>query len=155
MTTLAQPQTLAQRDDAGLIGALIAAGIGALFGLGGFLAVVLGDDMIALDTTSIAAVGLAALGLVAAVFVRDLPGYAAAGMAAGPIGYLVAFSGNWSTWWARYQDAVATSGAAENVFWSTMPAMALFAISGVFLAIGAVLAALDAFSESGHEAKVA
>jgi hypothetical protein len=153
MTTLAQPQALGQRDNAALIGALIAAGIGALFGFGGFLAVVLGDDMIALDTTSIAAVGLAALGLIAAVFVRDLPGYAAAGMAAGPIGYLVAFGGNWSTWWARYQDAVATSGAAENVFWSNMPAMALFAISGAFLVTGALLAAFNAFSDNDAEVK--
>jgi hypothetical protein len=148
MTTLARPVVLTHRDSAGLIGALITGSIGTLFGLGGFLAVVLGDDMIALDGTSIAAAGLAVLGLVAALFARDLPGYAAFGMAATPVGYLVAFSGSWGTWWAKYQAAVATSGAAENIFWSAMPAMALFAISGALLAVGALLAGFNALSNT-------
>lgn len=150
MTTLARhrPQVLIRRDDAGLIGALITGSIGALFGLGAFLAVVLGDDMIAFDGTSTAAAGLAVFGLVAALFARDLPGYAAFGMAAAPVGYLVAFSGSWGTWWAKYQDAIATGGAAESVFWSAVPAMALFAISGAFLAVGALLAAFNALSNS-------
>lgn len=147
MTTLARSRPQARRQDAGLIGALITGSIGALFGLGGFLAVVLGDDMIALDATSIAATGLAVLGLVAALLVRDLPGYAAFGMAAAPIAYLVAFGGSWAAWWARYEEAVATSGAAENIFWSAMPAMALFAVSGLFLAFGAFLAAFNALSD--------
>jgi hypothetical protein len=148
MTTLARPQVLTHRDDAGLIGALITGSVGALFGLGGFVAVALGDDMIALDGTSIAAGGLAGLGLVAALFARDLPGYAAFGMAAAPVGYLVAFSGSWGSWWATYQDAIATSGTAENVFWSAMPAMALFTISGALLAVGALLAAVNALSNT-------
>jgi hypothetical protein len=147
MTTLARPQVLQRRDSAGLIGALITGTIGALFGFGAFLAVVIGDGMIALDATSIAAAGLAVLGLIAAVFVRELPGYSAFGMAAAPVAYLVTYGGNWTTWWAKYQEAVATSGAAENIFWSTMPAMALFAISGALLLIGATLSAIDALSE--------
>ena len=149
MTSLAQPRTLTRRHNAGLIGSLITGTMGAIFGLGGFLAVVVGDDMIALDATSIAVAGLTVLGLIAAVFVRELPGYSAFGMAAAPVAYLVTFGGNWTIWWATYQEAVATSGAAENIFWSTMPAMALFAISGTLLLIGATLAALDALSEDG------
>jgi hypothetical protein len=148
MTTLARSGVLTHPDNAGLIGALITGSIGALFGFGGFFAVVLGDDMIALDGTSVAAAGLAALGLIAALFARDLPGYAAFGMAAAPVGYLVAFSGDWGTWWAKYQDAIATSGAAENIFWSAMPGMALFAISGALLAVGALLAAFNALSNT-------
>lgn len=147
MTTLAQSQVRQRRDSAGLIGSLITGSIGALFGFGGFVAVVVGDDMIALDATSIAAAGLTVLGLIAAVFVRELPGYSAFGMAAAPVAYLVTFGGHWTTWWTKYQEAVATSGAAETIFWSTMPAMALFAISGALLLVGAVLAALDALSE--------
>ena len=146
MTTLAQPNVITQRGDAGLIGALITGGIGALFGFGAFLAVVLGDDMIALDAITVAAASLAVLGLLGAIFVRYLPGYGAVAMAAAPLGYLAAFGGNWGTWWATYQVAVATSGAAENIFWSAMPAMALFAVSGALLALGAVLAAFNALS---------
>lgn len=148
MATVAQPQDVMLRDDAGLIGALITGAIGALFGFGGFLAVVLGDDMIALDAISVAAASLAVLGLLGAMFVRYLPGYGAIGMAAAPIGYLAAFGGSWATWLAKYQEAVATSGAAENIFWSAMPAMALFAVSGALLAFAAILAAFDALSHS-------
>jgi hypothetical protein len=147
MTTLAQPQVRRVRDDAGLIGALMTGGTGALFGFGGFAAVLLGDDVIALDAISVAAASLAVLGLLGAMFVRYLPGYGAIGMAAAPIGYLAAFGGSWATWWATYQDAVATSGAAENVFWSAMPAMALFAVSGALLAFGAILAAFNALAQ--------
>lgn len=149
MTTLAQPQlrkVRTVRDDAGLIGALITGGTGALFGFGGLAAVLLGDDVIALDAISVAAASLAVLGLLGAVFVRYLPGYGAIGMAAAPIGYLAAFGGSWGTWWAKYQEAVATSGAAESVFWSAMPAMALFAVSGSLLAFGAILAAVNVLS---------
>lgn len=148
MATVAQPQDVMLRDDAGLIGALITGAIGALFGFGGFLAVVLGDDMIALDAISVAAASLAVLGLLGAMFVRYLPGYGAIGMAAAPIGYLAAFGGSWATWWAKYQEAVVTSGAAENIFWAAMPAIGLFAISGALLAFGAVLAAFNALSPS-------
>ena len=148
MTTLARPQMVSHRYDTGLIGALITGVVGGLFGLGGFLAVALGDDMIALDVTSAAAAGLAALGLLAAIFVRELPGYAAFGMATPVFAYLAAFGGNWSTWWAKYQEAVATSGSAENIFWAAMPAMALFAISGALFAFAALLAAFNALSQS-------
>jgi hypothetical protein len=157
MTTLARPQavrvrddgaSIGVRDDGRLIGATIIGGAGALFGFGAFVAVVVGDDLIALDAISVAAASLAILGLLAAVFVRYLPGYGAIGMAAAPIGYLAAFGSSWGTWWARYQDAVVTSGAAENIFWSAMPAMALFTISGALLAISAFLAAFSAFSQS-------
>jgi hypothetical protein len=41
---------------------------------------------------------------------------------------------------------LSTSGAAENVFWSAMPAMALFAVSGALLAFAAILAAFNALS---------
>ena len=148
MTTLAQPQVVTHRDGAGVIGALITGGTGALFGFGGFLAVALGDDMIALDAISVAAGSLAILGLVGAIFVRYLPGYGAIGMAAAPIGYLAAFGGTWSAWWAKYQDAVATSGAAEDIFWSTMPAIGLFAVSGALLTVGALLAAFNTLSRT-------
>jgi hypothetical protein len=148
MTTLARPQMVSHRYDAGLIGALITGVLGGLFGLGGFLVVALGDDMIALDVTSTAAAGLAALGLLAAIFVRELPGYAAFGMALPVFAYLAAFGGSWGVWWARYQDAVATSGAAENILWTAMPAMALFAISGALFALGALLAAFNSLAQS-------
>lgn len=146
MTTVVHTQTLARRNEGTLIGALIVAGIGALFGLGAFLAVVVGDDMIPLGVASVAAAVLATIGLVAAVFVRDYPIYGAIGMAAAPIGYLFAFGGSWGAWWAKYQDAIATSGVAENAFWSSMPAMALFAVSGALLAIGAILAGFSALA---------
>ena len=150
MATIAHRQEVQVkvREDGGPIGALITGAVGSLFGFGGLLAVVLGDDMIALDAISVAAASLALLGLLAAVFVRYLPGYGAIGMAAAPIGYLAAFGSNWGTWWARYQEAVATSGAAENIFWAAMPAMALFAVSGALLAFGVVLAAFSALSQS-------
>lgn len=151
MTTLTRPQVASHRYDAGLIGALITGVVGGLFGLGGFLAVVLGDGMIALDVTAAAAAGLAALGLLAAIFVRELPGYAAFGMAIPLFAYLAAFGSTWGTWWAKYQQAVATSGAAENIFWSAMPAMALFATSGTLFALGALLAAFNALSRSDAE----
>lgn len=148
MTTLARPQIVGVREDSRLIGATIIGGAGALFGFGAFVAIAVGDDLIALDAISVAAASLAILGLLAAVFVRYLPGYGAIGMAAAPIGYLAAFGGNWGTWWAKYQGAVATSGAAEDILWSTMPAMALFTISGALLAISALLAAFSALSQS-------
>lgn len=148
MTAIAQPQVITRRDDAALIGALITGVVGALFGFGAFLAVVLGDDMIAFDATSIGAVGFAVIGLIAAVLVRELPGFGAFGMATAPVAYLATFGANWTAWWTKYQEAVATSGAAENIFWSAMPAVALFALSGAFLAVGAVLAAFDALSHN-------
>lgn len=147
-TTIVRSQALARSDDAALIGALITGVIGAFFGFAAFLTVVLGDDMIALDATSIGAVGVAVFGLIAAVFVRELPGFGAFGMATAPVAYFASFGAKWSVWWATYQEAVATSGAAENMFWSAMPAMAIFALSGAFLAVGAVLAAVDALSHS-------
>jgi len=149
MTTIAQPHVLTRRDGAALIGALITGVIGAVFGFGAFLAVVRGDDMIALDATSIGAVGLAVIGLIAALFVRELPGFGAFGMATTPVLYLASFGGDWGAWWTKYQEAVATSGAAENIFWSAMPSMALFALSGGFFAVGALLAAFDALSQTG------
>jgi hypothetical protein len=45
--------------------------------------------------------------------------------------------------WNAYQVAVQTSGAAENVFWTSMPATALFIVSGVLFGLGAILAAFS------------
>lgn len=153
MTTVARPQVRRVRDDTGLVGALIIGAAGALFGFAGLVAVVLGDDMVGLDAISVAAASLAFLGLLGALFVRYLPGYGAIGMAAAPIGYLAAFGGSWATWWTEYQNAVATSAAAENAFWSAMPAMGLFAVSGALLAFGALLAALHVLSQDEARAR--
>ena len=145
MTTLARTTTYTRAFDASAIGAILVGGIGALFGLGGLFAVVLGDDMIPMELGAVTAGLLAAVALLAVAFVRDHPDIAALGIVAAPVGYLVAFGGSWSAWWDRYQTAIATSGAAENTFWAAEPAMALFAISGVLLVIAALLAAYDAF----------
>jgi hypothetical protein len=51
--------------------------------------------------------------------------------------------GGVDTWWNAYQTALQTSGAAENVFWTSTPAMGLFAASGVLFALGAILAAFS------------
>lgn len=145
MTTLSRTQSFTRPYAASAIGAILVGGIGALFGLGGLLAVIIGDDMIPMELGTVGAGALAAVALVAIAFVRDHPDVAALGIIAAPVGYLIAFGGSWSAWWDRYQVAVATSGAAENTFWAAEPAMALFAISGVLLVVGALLAAYDTF----------
>lgn len=144
MSTLVAPRAASRPVSVAVAGAMLLAVIGGLFGLGGFLAVVIGDDLIALDAASLAVTILAVVALVASVVVRDYPLYGAIGTALAPIGYVLAYGGQWATWWSKYQDAVATSGTAENVFWATMPAMALFAISGVVLVTAAVLAGFAA-----------
>lgn len=123
-------------------GAVVAGGAASLFGLVAFLAVVIGDDLIAADALAVVAVTLAALGAVATGLVGRAPGAAAIGMSTATIGYVIVLGDNLAPWWSRYQTAIATSGAAENAFWSGMPAMGLFVISGVLFAFGAVLAAL-------------
>jgi hypothetical protein len=125
-------------------GAMLLAVLGGLFGLGGFFAVVIGDDIIPFDAASLAVTILAVVALVASVAVRDQPLYAAIGTILAPAGYLLAYGGSWGAWWSKYQDAIATSGAAENAFWTAMPAMALFAISGVVLVLATALAAYQA-----------
>ena len=144
MSTLVAPRAASRPVSVAVAGAMLLAVIGGLFGLGGFLAGVLGDDLIALDAASLAVTILAVVALVASVVVRDYPLYGAIGTALAPIGYVLAYGGQWATWWSKYQDAVATSGTAENVFWATTPAMALFAISGVVLVTAAVLAGFAA-----------
>lgn len=144
MSTLVTPRAATRAAGASAVGAMLLAVIGGLFGLGGFLAVVIGDELIPLDAASLAVTILAVVALVASVVVRDYPLYGALGMALAPIGYVLAYGGSWGTWWSKYQDAVATSGAAENAFWTTMPAMALFAISGVVLVAAAALAGYEA-----------
>jgi hypothetical protein len=132
------------------VSAVILGGAGALFGLGGFVAVLLGDAAIPLDVVSLIAAGVALFALGAALFVRDDPGAAAVGMATAPIAYAVLIGGGFGSWWATYQDAVATSGAAENAFWSAMPAMGLFAVSGGLLAVASALAALRWTATTGN-----
>lgn len=136
------------------IGAILASGAGALFGFAGFLAVVLGDDVVTLDWASTIVAVIATLGLVAAVLVRDRPGTAAIGMALAPIAYVLALGGSFGSWWATYQDAIALSGAAENAFWSAMPALGLFTVSGVLLALGAALAALCWLDKTSEEREI-
>lgn len=140
------PTRSTMRSDTGSIGLAVSAVVigaaGALFGLGGFTAVLRGDAAIPLDVVSVLAAGFALFGLGAALFVRDDPGAAAVGMAMAPIAYAVLIGSGFGPWWANYQDAVATSGAAENAFWSAMPAMGLFAVSGGLLALASALAAV-------------
>lgn len=134
------------RSDTGSIGlavsAVVIGGVGALFGLGGFTAVLRGDAAIPLDAASVIVAGFALFGLGAALFVRDDPGAAAVGLAMAPVAYAVLIGSRFGSWLAEYQAAVATSGAAENAFWSAMPAMGLFAVSGGLLAFASALAAL-------------
>jgi hypothetical protein len=142
------------RSDTGSIGlaasAIVIGGVGALFGLGGFVTVLLGDAAIPLDVVSVIVAGFALFALGAALFVRDDPGAAAVGMAMAPIAYAVLIGSGFGPWWASYQDAVATSGAAENAFWSAMPAMGFFAVSGGLLALASALAALRWTSRTGN-----
>jgi len=134
---------MASSGSAGLgVGALVMGVTGALFGLGGFVAVVVGDDLMPLDILALIAVGFAVFGLSAAALVRDASGPAAIGMATVTVGYVILLGDTFGSWWARYQVALATSGAAETAFWSAMPAMGLFAVSTLLFAFGAVLAAL-------------
>src|SRR6476661_295375 len=148
------PTRSTTRSDTGSIGLAVSAVVlgcaGALFGLGGFTAVLLGDAAIPLDVVSVIAAGFALFALGAALFVRDDPGAAAVGMAMAPIAYAVLIGSGFGPWWASYQDAVATSGAAENVLWSAMPAMGLFAVSGALLALASALAALRWTSKAGN-----
>ena len=124
-------------------GSLLVALMGALSGFGAFLAVVLGDAMIPLETAAVVGVALVVVGLIGAAIVRDLPDVAAFAMAAVPFGLVFALGEKLGPWWNAYQVAVQTSGAAENVFWTSMPATALFAISGALFALGAILAAFS------------
>jgi hypothetical protein len=124
-------------------GSLLVAVIGALFGLGAFLAVVIGDAMIPLETAAVVSVALLVVGLMGAVIVRDMPEVAALAMASVPFAFVFALGEKLSPWWNAYQVAVKTSGAAENVFWTSMPAMALFVVSGALFAVGAILAAFS------------
>ena len=157
MTTVTHhtPTRSTTRSDTGSIGLAVSAMVtgcaGALFGLGGFTAVLLGDAAIPLDVVSVIVAGFALFALGAALFVRDDPGAAAVGMAMAPIAYSVLIGSAFGPWWARYQDAVATSGTAENAFWSAMPAMGLFAVSGGLLALASALAALRWTSRTGNE----
>jgi len=148
------PTRSTTRSDTGSIGLAVSAVVlgcaGALFGLGGFTAVLLGDAAIPLDVVSVIAAGFALFALGAALFVRDDPGAAAVGMAMAPIAYAVLIGSAFGPWWASYQDAVATSGAAENALWSAMPAMGLFAVSGALLALASALAALRWTSKAGN-----
>ena len=142
------------RSDTGSIGLAVSAtvigGAGALAGLGGFTAVLVGDGAIPLDVVSVLAAGFALFGLGATLFVRDDPGAAAVGMATAPIAYAVLLGSGFGPWLATYQGAVAASGAAENAFWSTMPAMGLFAVSGGLLALASALAALRWTASTGN-----
>ena len=70
-------------------------------------------------------------------------------MAMAPIAYAVLLGNGFGSWLAEYQAAAATSGAAENAFWSAMPAMGLFAVSGGLLAFASALAALRWTSTTG------
>ena len=124
------------------VGGLLIGATGAVFGLLAFLAVALGDDLIAFDAVAVIAAGFAVLGLVAAALVKDAPGPAAIGMATVTIADVILLGDRFGPWWTRYQHAVATSGAAENAFWAAMPALGLFAVSALLFAFGAVLAAL-------------
>jgi hypothetical protein len=148
MTTVAHHSSIdattrSQASSTGLaVGAVISGGAGALSGLGGFLAVLLGDRMVPLDVVSGIAVLLCVIGLIAVALIRDEPGGAAVGMAVPPIAYAVLFGDALGSWWVKYQVAVGTSGPAENAFWSTMPAMGLLVVSGGLFALGASLAAL-------------
>jgi len=147
MTTVAHTHVTVPRGmPGGLIGSMLVGVIGALFGLGGFLAVVVGDEMIALDGAAVAAGVLAAAALAGAIAVSARPLYAAVAMTLAPLWSALAFGNSWSTWWSRYQDAIATSGAAENAFWSAMPALALFAVSAALVVSAAILAFVHVFT---------
>jgi hypothetical protein len=145
MAVITQQRAVAQ--EAGFTGlaavSLAIAAIGALFGLGAFFAVVIGDAMIPLETAAMVSAALVVVGLIGAVLVRDLPDVAALAMAIVPFGLFFAIGEKLSPWWNAYQTAVQTSGSAENAFWTSMPAMALFVVSGALFAVAAVLAAFS------------
>lgn len=122
---------------------LLVGGIGALSGLGAFLAVLIGDAMIPFETAAMVSVAFVIVGLMGVVIVRDLPAVAALAMAAVPFTFVFALGEKLSPWWNAYQLAVQTSGAAENVFWTSMPATGLFIVSGVLFGLGAILAAFS------------
>jgi hypothetical protein len=122
---------------------LLVAGTGVLFGLGGFLAIVVGDATIPLDTAALISAGLVVVGLLGVIIVRDLPGVAAVAMAAVPVGFYIALGEKLGPWANAFQAAVVTRGPAELALWASMPAMSLFVISGVLFACGAVVAAVN------------
>jgi hypothetical protein len=145
MAVITQQRAVPQ--EAGFTGlaaaSLLVGGLGALSGLGAFLAVVIGDAMIPFETAAMVSVALVVVGLMGVVIVRDLPDVAALAMAAVPFVFVFALGEKLSPWWNAYQVAVQTSGAAENVFWTSMPATALFIVSGVLFGLGAILAAFS------------
>lgn len=123
--------------------ALLVAGTGALFGVGAFLVVAAGDVLIPFSNAALLSVALVGVGLVGVIIVRDLPGIAAALMAAVPVGLSVTLGDRLGPWSSAFAAAVQTRGPAELAAWASMPAMSLFVISGVLFACGAVVAAFS------------
>ena len=146
MTTATLPRVL-RRTTTASAGALLTASIAGLFGIGGFVAVVLGDELIALDPGSMGLALVTLVSVTAIVVARERPGDAAIGFAIAPVTYIAVLGEYWSVWWSRYQEAVAIGGVAENAFWSTQPALGFFVISGAVFAVAAVMAGLNAVTE--------
>jgi hypothetical protein len=122
---------------------LLVAGAGVLFGLAAFVAVVVGDAAIPMGNAAVISAALVVVGLIGVVIVRDLPGIAAIGMAAVPVGLYVALGEKLGTWADAFQAAVVTRGAAELALWASMAAMSLFVISAILFGFGAVVAAFS------------
>jgi hypothetical protein len=93
--------------------ALTVGGVASLIGIWGVVLVLGGNRYI--DGGGLAGVTVLAIAGAALAWWRPITaGFA---MAIAAIGYLSRLWGDLDGWWSAYQDAIRTSGAAENAFW--------------------------------------
>jgi hypothetical protein len=125
--------------------ALVVGGVAGLFGVWGVV-LVLGENRY-LDGGGLTAAlaGVTVLAMAGAALAWWRPLTAGLAMAVAAIGYLSCLWGDLGGWWSAYQDAVRTSGAAENAFWldNGGAAMALFLLAAALLVVASALAAFS------------
>jgi hypothetical protein len=115
-----------------------------LIGVGGVALVLIGNDFISGGARTASLAALTVLAIAGAVLAWWRPVAAAVAMLLAAAGYVYSLSSILGGWWSAYQDAVRTSGAAENRFWLNDGGtpIALFLIAASLLVVAAALAAL-------------
>jgi hypothetical protein len=114
--------------------------LGAAIGIIGAMLALVGDAVVAPGTELTVVGALAAVALVASGLAWFKPSIAAVAFGAAVVGYIVVLGPLLGPWYDGLVTATAAGPAAENQYWSDAPAMALLFASGIFLALGGLLA---------------
>ena len=120
--------------------ALVIGLLGSALGITGVILALMGDAVVGTGTELSVVAVLTSLAVVGAALAWIRPSIAAIALGAAVVASWIALGPLFAGWYDGLQSATAIGPAAETQYWFDAPAMGFFVVSGILMAVAALLA---------------